>query len=190
MLIPWNPPAVFSLIALSWFVWKYLMPHKKCMFNGGKKHDKPWILGVPNAQHCSAASFMSFWTPFKRMEPGCWSQSSMVVTNDLLVIVQKNIKQHTELYIYHKYHKWSSRLLYSQGFTSSEELLQITLYQRLVVWTNPTVENNYIMLGIIIQSIVINNASCPLTSFKGSILPLRTFDRALWNITSVGKPSN
>ena len=79
------------------------MPHKKCMFNGGKKHDKPWILGVPNAQHCSAASFMSFWTPFKRMEPGCWSQSSMVVTNDLLVIVQKNIKQHTELYIYHKY---------------------------------------------------------------------------------------
>ena len=102
----------------------------------------------------------------------------------------KNIKQHTELYIYHKYHKWSSRLLYSQGFTSSEELLQITLYQRLVVWTNPTVENNYIMLGIIIQSIVINNASCPLTSFKGPILPLRTFDSALWNITSVGKPSN
>ena len=99
MLIPWNPAAVFSLIALSWFVWKFLLPHKNaCLME--EKHDKPLVLGVPNAQHCSAASFMSFWTPFKRMEPGCWSQSSMVVTNDLLVIVQKNIKQHTELYIY------------------------------------------------------------------------------------------
>lgn len=159
-------------------------------------HDKPWILGVPNAQHCSAASFMSFWTPFKRMEPGCWSQSKSKQHGCHQWSPNDCSKKHkptyrtTSIYTFIIYQKWSSRLLYSQGFTSSEELLKITLYQRLVVWTNPTVENNYIMLGIIIQSIVINNASCPLTSFKGSILPLRTCDSALWNITSVGKPSN